>query len=283
VILSVAEGTSGITRDFVLYMTSTRILLGAEFDKIISILVVTGILSVAIVRARRLLVRSATEGAAAEDLSRFFSPEVADQITGSEQRIEPGQGELVDAAVLFCDIRGFTRLAQELPPDALMALLAEYESRMGNAIQGHGGSIDKYLGDGIMATFGAVSRSETWAADALNAVDELVAVAEAWQEDRRATGAQPLEIGFAVATGPVIFGAVGDARRLEYTVIGDPVNLAAKLEKHNKVAGAVALTTKWAYEEARSQGYVPPRQRRTIERAAVGGVARPVTLVVLAP
>lgn len=276
-------GGDAITRDYVAYMTSAQVLLGAEFDKVVSILVVTLILAVAIVRARRLLVRSATEGAAAEDLSRFFAPEVADQITRSEQRIEPGQGELVDAAVLFCDIRGFTRLSLELAPDALMALLAEYEARMGDAIRGHGGSIDKYLGDGIMATFGAATRSKTWAADAMSAVDELVAVAEAWRDERRAAGARPLEIGFAVATGPVIFGAVGDPGRLEYTVIGDAVNLAAKLEKHNKEVDAVALTTEWAYEEARAQGYVPPARRRVLGKSAIGGVESPVSLVVLAP
>ena len=261
-------GGDAITRDYVAYMTSAQVLLGAEFDKVMSILVVTLILAVAIVRARRLLVRSATEGAAAEDLSRFFAPEVADQITRSEQRIEPGQGKLVDAAVLFCDIRGFTRLSLDLSPDALMTLLAEYEARMGDAIRGNGGSIDKYLGDGIMATFGAATRSETWAADALRAVDDLVATAAAWREERRAAGALPLDIGFAVATGPVIFGAVGDPRRLEYTVIGDAVNLAAKLEKHNKEADAVALTTEWAYEEARTQGYVPPARRRVLARSA---------------
>ena len=276
-------GGDAITRDYVAYMTSAQVLLGAEFDKVMSILVVTLILAVAIVRARRLLVRSATEGAAAEDLSRFFAPEVADQITRSEQRIEPGQGKLVDAAVLFCDIRGFTRLSLDLTPDALMTLLAEYEARMGDAIRGNGGSIDKYLGDGIMATFGAATRSETWAADALRAVDDLVAAAEAWREERRAAGALPLDIGFAVATGPVIFGAVGDPRRLEYTVIGDAVNLAAKLEKHNKEVGAVALTTEWAYEEARTQGYAPPARRRVLAKSAVGGVEAPVSLVVLAP
>ena len=276
-------GGDAITRDYVAYMTSAQVLLGAEFDKVMSILVVTLILSVAIVRARRLLVRSATEGAAAEDLSRFFSPEVADQITRSEQRIEPGQGKLVDAAVLFCDIRGFTRLSLDLTPDALMTLLAEYEARMGDAIRGNGGSIDKYLGDGIMATFGAATRSETWAADALRAVDDLVAAAAAWREERRAADALPLEIGFAVATGPVIFGAVGDPRRLEYTVIGDAVNLAAKLEKHNKEVGAVALTTEWAYEEARSQGYAPPARRRVLKRTPIAGVEPPVSLVVLAP
>lgn len=280
--VSLTEGTSEVTRDFVLYMTSTQILLGAEFDKIISILVVTLILALAIVRARRLLVRAAAEGAAAEDLSRFFAPEVADQITKSEQRIEPGHGELVEAAVLFCDVRGFTQLAAEQPPDAIMTLLAEYEARMGDAIRRHGGSIDKYLGDGIMATFGAAPRSDTWAADALRAVDDLVVVAESWREERRAAGKRPLDIGFAVAVGPVIFGAVGDPGRLEYTVIGDAVNLAAKLEKHNKVAGVVAITTSDAFGIAHAQGYVTPQQRRSLVQASVSGVDKPTDLVVMA-
>ena len=280
--VSLAEGTSEITRDFVLYMTSTQILLGAEFDKIMSILVVTLILALAIVRARRLLVRSIAEGAAAADLSRFFAPEVANQITKAEIRIEPGHGELVEAAVLFCDIRGFTQLAAEQPPDAVMMLLAEYEARMGNTIQSHSGSIDKYLGDGIMATFGAAPKSLICAADALRAVDELIVVSKRWQKERRDSGLRPLEVGFAVATGPVIFGAVGDPNRLEYTVIGDAVNLAAKLEKHNKVAGAVALTTSDAYREARAQGYLPPHERRELNEANIAGVEQPVGLIVLA-
>ena len=92
-----------------------------------------------------------------------------------------------------------------------------------------------------MATFGSAPKSLICAADALRAVDELIVVSKRWQKERRDSGLRPLEVGFAVATGPVIFGAVGDPNRLEYTVIGDAVNLAAKLEKHNKVAGAVAL------------------------------------------
>ena len=132
-----------------------------------------------------------------------------------------------------------------------------------------------------MATFGAAPKSETSAADALHAVDELVLVSEHWQKERSDSGQRPLKIGFAVATGPVIFGAVGDPNRLEYTVIGDAVNLAAKLEKHNKVAGTVALTTADTYRKARAQGYVPPGKRRQLEETNIAGVEQPIGLVVL--
>jgi len=162
-----------ITRNYVEYLTSNSVLLGAEFDKVISILVVTAILAMAIVRARILLVRSVAEGKAAQDLSRFFSPEVAQQIVGSEE-ISVGAGELRDAAILNLDLRGFTPLAEQCPPDAVMRLLANYQAEMVPIIRRHGGSIDKFLGDGIMATFGASEPTESHAADALRCVDELM-------------------------------------------------------------------------------------------------------------
>ncbi len=270
-----------ITRDYVVYMTSAQVLLGAEFDKMISILVVTLILAVAIVRARELLFRAIAESAAAGDLSRFFTPEIAARITGSEDRIEPGQGETREAAILQCDIRGFTALAQQLPAPEVIQLLTEYEKRMVPVIQKHGGSIDKFMGDGIMATFGAVVPSDTYAADALRAVDELVACATEWADQRRGAGQLPLVINFAVAHGTVVFGAVGDDTRLEYTVIGDPVNLSAKLEKHNKETGTRALTTAACAAIAKDQAY-GAGELKTLPDTEIPGIDDHVDLVVLA-
>ncbi len=107
-LLTSVEPNMGVTRDYVRYMTSSMILLGAEFDKIIAILLSTAILAIAIVRARRLLIVSVVEGSAHRDLSRFFAPEIAGRITSAEDRIQPGQGEIREAAILICDIRGFT-------------------------------------------------------------------------------------------------------------------------------------------------------------------------------
>ncbi len=274
---------SPITRSYVEYMTSSKVLRGAEFDKIITIVMTTAILAVAIIRARRLLVRAVAEGAAAQDLKRFFAPEIAQAITGSEAQIQPGQGEVRDAAILHVDIRGFTPLSTRLTPDDLMLLLADYQARMVAAIHAQGGSVDKFLGDGILASFGAARPSTTYAADGLRAVHALKQAAESWNAERATAGAEPVRIGVTLAAGAVIFGAVGDASRLEYTVIGDAVNLAAKLDKQCKVESCFGLASAETLALARAQGYEPPAHIEIRRGRQVDGVPDPVDLAIIEP
>jgi len=271
-----------ITRDYVHYLTSNSVLIGGELDKIITILVVTAVLAVAQVRARRTLVRAVVEEAAARDLSRFFAPEIAERITGAETQIRPGHGEARDATILTIDIRGFTEFANTMPPSELIGALVEYQSRMVPVIQDHGGSIDKFLGDGILATFGAAAPSEAHAADALRAMEAVVAAADKWTRDREAAGRRPMRIGAAVATGRTVFGAVGDETRLEYTVIGEAVNLAVKLEKHNKVGDTRALATADAFDLAVRQGYEPAGMAERYGPVHILGIERPIDVYILA-
>ncbi len=278
----VAEGTDMVTRDYVYYMTSNSILIGAEFDKVISILTVTAILAVAIMRARRLLIRSIAEGTAAADLSRFFSPEIAERITAAEQTVTAGRGQARDAAILNCDIRGFTIYATRADPDELVRTLTEYQHLMVAIIQRHGGAIDKFMGDGIMATFGAAISTETYAADALRAVDDIMAAADGWNAARAAAGLPVLRVGAAVSVGRIIFGAVGDETRLEYTVIGDAVNRSAKLEKHTKAEIVRALSDVAAFETAERQGYAASGTPERRPARAIEGIDEPVDIVVLA-
>ena len=271
-----------ITRDYVMYMTSNSILLGAEFDKIISILTVTIIIAVALYRARSLLIRSVTEQLASRELSRFFAPEIAERIKGAERGITAGMAEARDAAILNVDMRGFTALTHTHDPEEVMQVLADYQRQMVPVIQKHGGSIDKFLGDGIMATFGAAQPSATYAADALRAIDEICEVATRWQSDGAASGRPAPPINAAAATGRILFGAVGDESRLEYTVIGDAVNLSAKLEKQNKVTGVRALADATTYDLAVRQGYRPGRAKTRLPQSLVAGVTQPVDVVVMA-
>jgi adenylate cyclase len=275
-------GPPNMTDDFVEYMTSNAFLIQAEADKIIAILLTTVVLAIAIARARHLLVRSVSEGAAARDLSRFFDPGVAARIRTAAMSIKAGEGELRDVAILTVDLRGFTRISTELAPGDVMKMLQDYQGRVCPLIVSNGGSIDKFLGDGILASFGAVAPSTTAAADALRAADAVIEAADRWANERRAAGLPPLSIGLSAASGRVVFGAVGDAERLEFTVIGDAVNFAAKLEKHNKDEKTRALVDSNTYALAERQGYVPPAVRERRPGRRVGGVADLVDIVVLA-
>ena len=275
------EGMS-VTRDYIRYMTGNAILLGAEFDKLITIAMVTLILAAAVVRARQTLFAAASEGTAKRDLSRFFDANVARQITSGDSQVVAGEGEYRNAAVLMLDIRGFTAMSNSQSAAALIRLLSDYQARVVPVIQGHSGNIDKFLGDGVMATFGAAVPSDTYSADALRAVDEILETMAAWNEERVAADLPPVPVNAAVATGELIFGAVGDNQRLEYTVIGEPVNLAAKLEKHAKTERVRALVTDAAYQTALRQGYEPKSAHELRRARDVAGVDDPVDLVVVA-
>lgn len=148
-------------------------------------------------------------------------------------------------------------------------------------LQRHGGSIDKYLGDGIMATFGATEPSETYAADAISALVDLQPAIAAWGEARAAEGAPPVAVGAAVTVGEVLFGVTGEATRLEFTVIGTAVNLAAKIEKHCKIAGRAAMASADALVRAEEQGFTETAAFDHLPGAEVQGAEGTIDLVAL--
>jgi adenylate cyclase len=282
-VLLVDDRAGLITRSYIEYLTSSRLLVGAEVDKIVVILVATGLIGVAVRRARTLLVRAVADGVRARDLARFFAPEVAARITSGEMEAAPGRGEGREAAILYLDIQGFTAMASAMPAEELIGLLAEYQARLVPPVLEHGGTAEKYLGDGMMAAFGAVVRREAYAADALRAAEGILAVADAWNVRRIAAGQPPIGVRIAVSAGPVVVGAVGGEARLEYAVVGHPVNLAAKLEKHAKIEGVRALCTREAHERALAQGWQPRSAPELRPARSVAGVAEPVDLVMLSP
>jgi len=279
--LAEPAGMGLVTRDYVAYMTSAKILIGGEIDKIISILLVSVLLALAVGRTRQLLERAVAEQAASTQLARFFSPEIAEHLIKADELLRPGEGESREAAVMFIDLRGFTKLAATLEPAALIALLGEYQRVAVPIIQRHHGSITTYLGDGIMVTFGATRASLTYAADALHCAEVMLDALGAWAEERRQRNAPAPGIGLGIEAGPVICGAIGEEGRLEYAVIGDPVNRAAKIQNHTKAEGVRALTTLLAREKAIAQGYAPKRAHKRLPNREVAGVAAPVDLVVI--
>ena len=278
--ISVSDMPSAVTKDYVHYLRSTDILIGGEVDKILAIVLVTCILVIALTRARRQLVRAVAEGQAAQDLYRFFSPEIAERITRAEDAVQPGEGVLRDAAILFVDLRGFTATSERVGPGATIGMLSRYQSHVVPAAQKHGGTIDKFMGDGVMITFGASVPTESYAADALRAALEIDDAMQAWNGRRASRGQRLLAWGMGLATGPVVFGAVGYESRLEYTVVGNAVNLAAKLEKHCKPAGVRIVATADMLALAGEQG-APGDAFALREARTVEGVPEPLTLGVL--
>lgn len=275
-------GQVHITRNYVEYINTNAILIGAEIDKSIALLGVTAILSLALYRGRQVLFDSIQHHAAAQDLKRFFAPEVASSITSSDDMPAVGHCEVRNAAILFVDVRSFTRTAERLPPDRVMLILARYQKAALPEIERCNGRIDKFMGDGILATFGAVKPSETYAADALRAAASVISVLDGLEAEFRALGwPKAFRIGTAVACGAVTVGVVGTQDRLEFTVIGNAVNLAAKLENANKDQQTRALTDLATYEIAQAQGYdragLPVRPG-----VAVAGVSRTLDIVVVA-
>src|SRR4029453_3016320 len=173
-VMLAAPPNAMITRSYVTYLTSNSILVGAEVDKIVTIAAFTTILAFAIHGARRMMTQAVTGAQAQENLSRFFAPEIAQHISRSGDAISAGDGEAREAAILNLDVRGFTALASSASPQEVMSVLADSQRRMVPVIQRHGGAIDKFLGDGIMATFGATRPLEDYAARAMAALEECM-------------------------------------------------------------------------------------------------------------
>lgn len=283
--MTAIAGESGITRDFVEYMTGTDVLIGAQVDHIIALLTFTFILAAGVRRSGQILTTSATETVARQELSRYFSPDVSARILDSETGFQPGQGEVSSSIVLAIDLRGFSAWASGREPAAVMQTLADYQSRVVPIVLSHGGSIDKFMGDGILCHFGAAVRSPHPYADGLRCAEELQTELSSWRHELgssvEAVSGTEFEFGIGVAGGQLIFGAVGDHTRLEFTVIGTPVNTAAKLEKHTKTIPAHILVPYSDLKTAVSEGYQPGVRYKRIRGRLVEGMPEPMDLAVL--
>ncbi len=230
-----------ITRDYVTYLTSNAILIGAEVDKILSILLVTLVLAVAIMRAQRMLGRAVLDSMAAADLSRFVSVEVADRIKTSDVAIQPGDGESKFATVMFTDIEGFSTISEKLTPQELAGMLNEYFSALAVVISEHGGEISQFIGDMLVITYNAVSPNEDHAKNAVSTALGIQDITNSRTFGSSEGGGATLKTRCGINTGDIVVGAVGTADRLVFTVHGDNVNIAARLEPLNKEYGTYIL------------------------------------------
>lgn len=202
-------------------------------------------------------------------MSRYMSKEVADQLL-SEGDLQLG-GKEQKVTVMFSDVRRFTTIAEALGPRQTVSLLNEYFTEMVDVIFLHGGILDKYMGDGIMALFGAPLVGPNDADNAVAAADDMMARLAELNVRRVATGQEALEIGIGFSTGPTVVGNIGSQRRLEYTVIGDTVNLASRLEGATKQYGAKIMLSEMTVRELKR-----PATIRELDLLRVRGKDRPL-------
>ena len=175
--------------------------------------------------------------------ARFVPPDVVDEVVegvGDELRLG---GTRRESTVLFCDLRAFTQAAESLPAERVIELLNRYLGEMSDAILDHGGTVVSYMGDGIMAVFGAPIAQDDHADRAVAAAREMLGPRlERFNAWVRETGvAEPFAMGIGICSGPVMSGNVGSARRLEYAAVGDTTNTASRLEAMTKDAGCAVL------------------------------------------
>jgi adenylate cyclase len=179
---------------------------------------------------------------------RYVSPQIMDEIL--ERRLEATIGGVRrGVCILFSDIRGFTRRSEQMSAEDMIQLLNRYFNRMTSAIHDFNGTLDKFMGDGIMAFFGAPNSLENPARNAFDTAREMLQYLEELNTELVAEGIEPIRIGIGLHYGEAVVGNVGSHDRLEYTAIGDPVNVASRLEGLTKTCGYALMVTEHVYNK----------------------------------
>jgi adenylate cyclase len=201
-------------------------------------------------------------------MARYVAKEVVDQLLASGEDVL--EGSTLVATVLFADIRRFALMSEAMTPRSTVSMLNEFFTEMVEVIFTRGGMLDKYIGDGLMAIFGAPVAGSADADNALYVANDMIRALGAFNSRRTRAGSEPLEIGIGLATGEVLAGSVGASKRMEYTAIGNNVNLAARLEGATKYYGTPVLLAATTVDELKS-----PAVLRRLDLMQAKGITQP--------
>ena len=197
-------------------------------NEVVVFLLVSAGLALLVRRSRTLVAERAEAERARGNLSRYFSPKVVDTLA---ERDEPlGRVRRQAVGVLFADLVGFTTMAEEMTPEEVMALLRDFHGRMEEEVFRHGGCLEKFIGDALLATFGVPDTGARDATDALACARGMLAALSAWNLEREAAGLPPLQIGLGLHYGPVVAGDIGSRRSMAYATVGDTTNVTSRLQ-----------------------------------------------------
>lgn len=237
-------------------LSPTFVGLSTLLNQIVLTAIATGLLATAVARARATLLRQASAEVARADLARYVSPDVADRIINADLPV--GTPANREVAVLVADIVGFTGISERLSPDRTVLLLQSFHERSCRVVFAGGGTLDKYMGDGFLATFGALADDPEAAANAVRCALDLQAEMDRWNSKRAGRGAAAVQLAIGVHCGNVFVGNIGSDRRLDFTVIGDAVNVASRLERLNREQGSRIAASASCLADARSRGNAVP-------------------------
>ncbi len=204
-------------------------------------------------------------------MARYMNPEIAEQLLAGGEDILGGKS--VIATCLFSDIRGFTTLTEKLGAQGTVALLNEYFTIMVDCIQKEGGMLDKFIGDAIMAAYGVPISRDDDEDRGLRAAISMIKELFAWNKMRIAHGKDPVDMGIGLNTDMVVTGNIGSPKRMDYTIIGDGVNLASRLESACKQYFSRILISENTYKRLRGDYII-----REIDRVVVKGKTEPVSI-----
>jgi adenylate cyclase len=186
------------------------------------------------------------------NLARYFSPNMVDELMQSGGDLARARTQIV--SILFIDLIGFTSLSAQLSSVEVIGLLRECFGFFEEAVFTHGGTLDKYLGDGLMATFGTPRTGPRDATNALDCARHMAAKTVAWNADRQRRGLQPLPVGIGLHHGEVVLGDIGGEHRLEFAVLGDTVNVARRIEEMTRALDIAILASEAVIEAVRREG-----------------------------
>jgi adenylate cyclase len=228
----------------------TAIHIAARFQEIVVFLIVAVTLAVAVRRSNALLVSHAGIERERTNLARYFSPNVVEQLSKNDEPLKQVRTENV--AVLFADIVGFTAYADGRSPAEVIGTLRRFHERMEREIFRHEGTLDKYLGDGLMATFGTPFPGASDAGNALRCAQTMLCAIDDLNRERRHRGEPPIRISIGLHYGQVVLGDIG-LNRLEFAVIGTTVNAASRLESLTREFGCAIIASDDLVQRARAE------------------------------
>jgi adenylate cyclase len=201
-------------------------------------------------------------------MSRYMDPSIADSLLGGTQDFLGGKN--VNATVMFTDVRDFTVLTEEIGPQGTVALVNEYFTIMVDCIQREEGMLDKFIGDAIMAAFGLPLPHDDDEDRAVRCSINMIRKLWEWNKTRNAKGYRSVEMGIGLHTDTVVSGNIGSPKRMDYTLIGDGVNLAARLESACKAYSARILLSETTYKKLRGTYRI-----REVDQVVVKGRSEP--------